>query len=378
MRKHIAGVVWHQKSRWHQGLLTREPGVAWLWAFLNIWTNARYTAAMQRQNTRNRETQLKLPARSSLYRPHNNRPIDFETTDAGPGVAISEAMVRITLLNDWVCKSRAHHLPRDSKSHLVGASDEQPKWSIWWWTIHVTTSWRSGAINGWGGGEKNEENARFWAEEVAKRYERARCMSTTVHARVQDAHDQLRTSSTRNICSSAKRQHQRWRKTSCREVCILHPYISPGSWYNTCTGGRKMSPMQGIRTVGWFRCPHSASRVPAPVPNVHDADSMGNLALLPFGSAANGICWCEPAWGQWLLSCCEVEFPYSVSGRTRCGHLQNHQGHPLCIRHQSNLGENRSRTLWRHLLGKIWRRSLHAPMAEGRYVRLPKKKRQRN
>ena len=34
--------------------------------------------------------------------------------------------------------------------------------------------------------------------------------------------------------------------------------------------------IEGVRTVGSFHCPHPVSRVPAPVPNVHETDSLGN------------------------------------------------------------------------------------------------------
>ena len=53
-----------------------------------------------------------------------HKPIDFQTTDAGPGVGISETMVRLRmteqfLINDLDFQVHAHYAPRDSKSHKV-------------------------------------------------------------------------------------------------------------------------------------------------------------------------------------------------------------------------------------------------------------------
>ena len=52
------------------------------------------------------------------------RPIDFQTTDAGPGVGILETAVRLRLmesflLNDLDLQVRALYAPHDSKSHKV-------------------------------------------------------------------------------------------------------------------------------------------------------------------------------------------------------------------------------------------------------------------
>ena len=53
-----------------------------------------------------------------------HRPLDFQTTDAGPGVGTSERMVRNRLtesflINDLDLQARFHYAPRDSKSHKV-------------------------------------------------------------------------------------------------------------------------------------------------------------------------------------------------------------------------------------------------------------------
>ena len=53
-----------------------------------------------------------------------HKPIDIQTTDAGPGVGTSEKMVRIRLtesfiLNDLDMQVRFHYAPRDSKTHKV-------------------------------------------------------------------------------------------------------------------------------------------------------------------------------------------------------------------------------------------------------------------
>lgn len=53
-----------------------------------------------------------------------HRPLDFQTTDAGPGVRTSERMVRNRLtesflMNDLDLQARFHYAPRDSKSRKV-------------------------------------------------------------------------------------------------------------------------------------------------------------------------------------------------------------------------------------------------------------------
>ena len=96
----------------------------------------------------------------------------------------------------------------------------------------------------------------------------------------------LRTSSsTRNICSSATRQHQRWRKTNCMPGSGYFAYLSalddiviPPVYY---TGSITMSS----RMLGHRRLiPLSTSSLQsasAPVPNVHETDSVGNWRYYP-------------------------------------------------------------------------------------------------
>ena len=52
------------------------------------------------------------------------RPIDIQTTDAGPGVGVSESMVRLRLVENFLIKDLdfeccMHFAPRNSKSHPV-------------------------------------------------------------------------------------------------------------------------------------------------------------------------------------------------------------------------------------------------------------------
>ena len=57
-------------------------------------------------------------------------------------------------------------------------------------------------------------------------------------------------------------------KTTTRQNCLVVVLSLP-----SCSGVK--TPLEGIRTGGQFGCRHPVSRVPAPVPNVQDADGEG-------------------------------------------------------------------------------------------------------
>ena len=125
------------------------------------------------------------------------RPIDIQTSDAGPGVSSHEKLVQIRMAEYFqLClQVRAHYAPNDSRTHIAeqvmrslneatgdGRSIPLPK-------VPLFDGMSEDQICGLNQDEFNalerqhqEEIAKLCAKNVAKRYQGKRCLGTTIHA----------------------------------------------------------------------------------------------------------------------------------------------------------------------------------------------------
>ena len=130
------------------------------------------------------------------------RPIDIQTTDAGPGVGVSESMVRLRLVENFLIKDldfecRMHFAPRDSKSHPVErvmASLNEAVGDGRFIDLEVKSvqeAFPQEELLSMNPEQIKQaehmlccQTASECAEQVAARYEGTCCMGTTIHAHV--------------------------------------------------------------------------------------------------------------------------------------------------------------------------------------------------
>jgi hypothetical protein len=137
------------------------------------------------------------------------RPCDIQTSDAGPGVGISEMIVRLRmvehfLLNDLDFHCHMHFAPRDSKSHPVErvmASLNEAVGDGHFISPLLTTlkeAYSEEELFQMSSEQVKEAEELLYrktaigcAEQVALRYEGTSCMNTSIHAHAVDPDDQF-------------------------------------------------------------------------------------------------------------------------------------------------------------------------------------------
>jgi hypothetical protein len=214
-----------------------------------------------------------------------HRPIDFQTTDAGPGVSTNEQLVRLRMtesfvINDLHFQIRFHCAPRDSKAHKV----EQVMSTL----NEACGDGRFIDIRNGGImetiGEQNvlkkvvdselqklkddtkRSIARECAKKVANRYQGARCMGTVIHARTPD-----------DDPYNSFYFDEQYLKQCSKAKSVKAKATSPGMGYFEYLQQRTKdiyikynNGIEGIRSDPNFRCPFSVKRIPAPVPKPSD------------------------------------------------------------------------------------------------------------
>ena len=128
------------------------------------------------------------------------RPIDIQTSDAGPGVSSNEKLVQIRMAEyfqvfNFDLQVRAHYAPNDCQTYIAeqvmrslneatgdGRSISLPR-------VPLFDGMSESQICGLNQDEFNapeqqcqEEISKLYAENVAKRYQGKRCLETTIHA----------------------------------------------------------------------------------------------------------------------------------------------------------------------------------------------------
>ena len=226
------------------------------------------------------------------------RPCDIQTTDAGPGVGVSEKMVQLRLvenflINDLDFQCRMHYAPRDSKSHPVErvmASLNDAVGDGRFIDLHVkslTEAYAEEELLNMTSEQVKEAEKRFCqqassecAEKLAARYEGTSCMGTSIHAHVPDQ-DSLYTQFFYD-----EEDMLRWHRATPRQKASC-----PGSHYytflvNTFENNfiKYDNGVEGIRVDGDFRCPGGVERLPPPVPDMHTQNKDGTWRYHTEGS----------------------------------------------------------------------------------------------
>jgi hypothetical protein len=228
-----------------------------------------------------------------------HRPIDIQTTDAGPGVGTNEEIVRLRmtesfLINDLDMQVRFHYAPRDSKAHKVeqvmsslneacgdGRFIDIPSYSalesLGEEKLLKMTSSDFDELKH----ERTLQIGGMCAKQVASRYQGSRCMGTTINACVPDLSDP-----TNNFFFDEKFMRK------CHDAKSTKALIAcPGAAYCLFVQGKYKdiykkynNGIEGFRTSGDRRCPYDVQRVPAPIPDYETQKSGGGFHYHKLGS----------------------------------------------------------------------------------------------
>lgn len=207
-----------------------------------------------------------------------HRPIDIQTSDAGPGVGTKEQLVvcRLTesfIINDLDLIARFHYAPRDSKAHKVeqvmsalneacgdGRFIDIPKVGLNEEELLKSTQ----DITKLKEAKQKEVNVKC-AETLAGRYEGTRCMGTTIHTRVpsdNNPHDTFYFDE-----KYLRECHLSWSSVKKRQKCPGIHYFEYLKEQEKKIFIKYNNGIEGVRHEGRRRCPSVVERVPPPVPN---------------------------------------------------------------------------------------------------------------
>lgn len=213
------------------------------------------------------------------------RPIDVQTSDAGPGVGVSERMVRLRLVEHFIQQDldmlvRIHYAPRDSKTHpvervmahlndalgdgrFISVKDANLRE---YFSDEEVLSMRPEARVA--EKEKLQQKAAIdCAKQAASRYQGTKCMGTTI-----DSHVAGDGSSPYANFFYDEYFMKKWLNTSTAKKDN-----SPGSFYYTYLEDmftkqfiKYDNGIEGIKVEGEMRCP-DVKRIPPPVPDLSSA-----------------------------------------------------------------------------------------------------------
>ena len=211
-----------------------------------------------------------------------HKPIDIQTTDAGPGVGTSEELVRLRLtesflINDLDMQVRMHYAPRDSKSHKVeqvmsalneacgdGRFIDVPQTSV----MDSLGEKKLLDMNSMDFENLKKKNSLdigdSCAKQVASRYEGTRCMGTTIRACVPNL-----SNPTHTFFFDEKYMKKCHEVSSAKALsqCPGHSYYQFLQQKHKEIYVRYNNGIEGLRTEGEFRCPYQVKRIPAPLPD---------------------------------------------------------------------------------------------------------------
>lgn len=208
-----------------------------------------------------------------------HRPIDVQTSDAGPGVGTSEELVRLRLteqflIHDLSLQARFHYAPRDSKSHKV----EQVMSSL----NEATGDGRfidlpqNSTLSSIGHDQilqmtqkeieeqekiQEKEAAQVCAEKVAERYQGTRCMHTCIHSKTPDNLQFFFDEKYLKLCHESSKS-----KLKLLTCAGSHYYEFLKEWFTTYY----IRYDNGVEAVR-----NGMERVPPPVPDLSTRDENG-------------------------------------------------------------------------------------------------------
>ena len=216
-----------------------------------------------------------------------HRPIDFQTTDAGPGVSTNEQLVRLRLtesfiINDLDFQVRFHYAPRDSKCHkveqvmstlneacgdgrFIDVSNKSVMDSVGEAEmLQKAADFELQKLRE----EMKKDAAKECAQKVANRYQGSKCMGTVIHSGTpgDDPYHNFFFDETYLLvkqCSQAKSQIAKAKVTGMAYYMYLLDM-------EKCIYVKYNNGIEGIRSDENFRCPFPIQRMPAPVPKPPD------------------------------------------------------------------------------------------------------------
>lgn len=217
------------------------------------------------------------------------RPVDIQTTDAGPGVGTAEGLVRLRLtesflIHDLDLQARFHYAPRDSKAHKVeqvmsalnDACGDGRFIDIQHNSL-LETLGEERLLQMTPEEFKKEKTkqetliGQQCAQKAAAKYDGSRSMGTSIHARTPDPNNP-------------------YHKFYFDENFMKRCHEAPASKKDTCPGIgyyefligkfdeiyiRYNNGIEGRRTSGEWRSGNPVDRVPPPVPNYEDSNGNG-------------------------------------------------------------------------------------------------------
>ena len=214
-----------------------------------------------------------------------HRPIDIQTTDAGPGVGTSEKLVRVRMaemfqLFDLDLQARMHYAPRDSKTHIVESVMSRLNDAAGDGTyipVEKKTLMEELGPNKLAKLEKetmlakqeklNKEAADLCAKRVSEKYEGVPCMGTTIHstfpAENAPYHCFFFDESYAKQCTQASSVKKLDSLPGSAYYKKIQNFIN--THYHIYDNG-----IEGIRLDDNFRCGEQLARVQAPVPFINE------------------------------------------------------------------------------------------------------------
>lgn len=222
------------------------------------------------------------------------RPIDIQTSDAGPGVSSHEKLVQIRMAEYFQVfnldlQARIHYAPNDSRSHIAeqvmrslneatgdGRSIPVPKVPLFGGLnqdeVLSLTQDEFNALES----KRQEEISKLCAKEIERRYRGKRCMGTSIHSRT-PSYSQSANFFFDDVYMKKVHDSSQAKQSSCagstyyfkqlqfvKDHYIVHDGAIEGI-RNGCFDGKKMCDVhQSTLGCNWRGPP--VHRVPAPVP----------------------------------------------------------------------------------------------------------------